>query len=152
MWKEEDIRFNIDEVRLVRSPREHPLYFLRVGRHDCVWLPPLVNCIGKYDFQNTAPEPDVEEVEETMRMSWKNSTFFDAMDPLSHYSTWLRQIDWAMNDVTTAHTIPAMRLSERNILKPEANSACNGRRHSEHTVEITRQCYNTLCNQLGKIK
>jgi len=41
-----------------------------LDRHDCVWLPPLVNCIGKYDFHHLSAEPDVEE-EETMRMPWK---------------------------------------------------------------------------------
>jgi len=103
MW-EEDSTFSIEEVRMVRSPHEHPLDFLRVDRHDCVWLPTLVNSIGKYDFHH--PEPDVaeEEEQEATRMSWKQIVqFLKRWDPFIHYSTWLRQLDLAMNDVVTAH-------------------------------------------------
>jgi len=57
MWEKEDSTFGIDEVRLVRSPHEHPLEFLQVDRHAWVWLPPLVFSIGKYDFHHF--EPDV---------------------------------------------------------------------------------------------
>jgi len=152
MWEKEDSTFSIVEVRLVRSPREYPLDFLRVDRHDCAWLPTLVNSIGKYDFHHL--EPDVEEEEEeTMRMSWKKiQQLLTRWDPFIHYSTWLRQLDLAMNDVVTAHKMLAMRLPERNILKDLRRIllAANEDIPSKH-VETPGQRYNNLCTQFGKI-
>ena len=42
---------------------------------------------------------------------------FMRWDPLVSYSTFLRQLEAAMNDVTTAHMMLAMCRTERNILK-----------------------------------
>jgi len=145
MWEKEDSTFSIDEVRLVRSPREHPLDFLRLDRHDCVWLPTLVNSIGKYDFHHL--EPDVEE-EETMRMSWKQIVLLlTRWDPFMHYSTWLRQLDLAINHVVTAYKMLDMRLPERNILKDLRRIllAANEDTQSTH-VGTPGQRYNKLCN------
>jgi len=58
-----------------------------------------------------------------------------------------------MNDTTTAHKMLAMRLPKRNILKDlrETLLAADKDIPSTHAA-TTRQRYNTLCNQLGKIK
>ena len=145
--------FSIDEVRLIRSPREHHLDFLRVDWHGCVWLPTLANCIGKY-IHHSSTQPDVEGEEDKMRISCQQIRLLLAWwDPLIHYSTQLPQLDLVINDVATAHKILAMRLPQRNILKDLrpillAADEANQRTH----VETTTQRYSTLHNQLGKIK
>jgi len=93
----------------------------------------------------------VEEEEETMRLSWKQVLrLFTRWEPLIHYSTWLRQLELAMGDATTAHKMLPMCVPEHNILKDlrrillaadtDISSTC---------VETVKQSYITLCSHLG---
>jgi len=89
-----------------------------------------------------------ETEEETMHMTWKQITWLLMLwDPLVSYSTWLHQLNLAMNDVTTAHKILAMCQPERNILKDLQQILLAADMDISSTyVETTRQRYIIMCN------
>ena len=84
-------------------------------------------------------------------MTWKQILrLLTRWDPVLHYSTWLRELESAMNDVPTAHRKLDLCQPVRNILTDLRLMllAADMDIPSSH-VDTTRQRYITLCNQLS---
>ena len=80
---------------------------------------PPVTVIGETpDFPNL--EPDVEEEEDTVLLSWKQILLLlTRWDLLIRYSTWLHHIHLAMDHSPTTHILLAMCEPERKILNDQ---------------------------------
>jgi len=110
----------------------------------------LLASIMMPDFHH--PAPNMEE--DTVLLSWRQILrLLTHCDPLIQYTTWLHELEAAMNDRPTAHKIVAMWQPERDVLKDLQRIllATDTTIPSSH-VKTVHERYNTLCNTISTVQ
>jgi len=107
---------------------------------------PQVTGIGETpEIHKPSPEPDLEEEEKTMCLSWRQILrLLTRRDPLIQYTTWLDQLEAAIN-VPRQHTKCRPRVFARGMFLNKCVGSCFSADTTNHStyVETVNECYVT---------